>query len=97
MKPVKRIEIVVGAPELESLLERLASVGVDSYTVIRNVGGKGRHGIRSEDELSTVFHNAYVTLACPPEGIERVLEAIRPLLKRHGGMCLVSDAQWLLH
>jgi len=97
VKPVKRIEIVVGMPELEALLELLGRARIDAYTVMRNVGGKGQRGLRSDDELSDVFRNACVVLACAPADVSRVVEAVRPLLARHGGMCLVSDAEWLLH
>lgn len=97
MKPVKRIEIVVGAPELDALTEGLERVGADAYTVMRNVAGKGDRGARSDDELSDVFRNVYIVIACAPERAAAVVEAVRPFLRRFGGMCLVSDASWVLH
>ena len=97
MTPVKRIEVVVGAPELEALVARLEIVGVDAYTVVRNVAGKGERGVRSDDELSDVFRNVYLVIACAPERANEIVEAVRPFLRRYGGMCLLSDAMWLLH
>jgi len=97
MKPIKRVEIVVGQHELEPVIEALEAVGVDGWTVVRNVGGKGERGLRSENELTDVFRNAYVVIACSAEKVPGVVEAVRPFLRRFGGMCLVSDAQWVIH
>lgn len=97
MTPVKRIEVVVGALELDALVTRLEEVGVDAYTVVRNVAGKGERGLRSDDELSDVFRNVYLVIACAPERAGEIVEAVRPFLRRYGGMCLLSDAMWLLH
>jgi len=97
VKPMKRVEVVVGALELEALVQRLELVGVDAYTVVRNVAGKGERGIRSDDELSDVFRNVYVVIACAPDRASEIVETVRPFLRRYGGMCLLSDALWVLH
>lgn len=97
MKAMKRIEIVVGALELETLTEQLERAGADGYTVVRNVAGKGDRGLRSDDELSDVFRNVYIVIACSADRSGAIIEAIRPFLKRYGGMCLMSDALWVLH
>ena len=47
--------------------------------------------------MSGTFINSYVMTACPPEQVAAVIESLRPILKRYGGVCLVSDAQWLIH
>jgi hypothetical protein len=35
--------------------------------------------------------------ACDADAVDRVVTAIRPFLRRAGGVALVSDAQWVLH
>jgi len=97
MKPVKRLEIVIDPHFLHRLLRELEAVGVDGYTVIDQVRGKGERGLREADALADIFTNTYVLVACPEDVANRALEAIRPLLKLSGGMCLLSDAQWLKH
>ncbi len=97
MIPVKRIEIIVDALELPGVLKVLDAAGVSGYTIIKDATGKGERGERGGGELSGAFINSYVMTACPPEQVERVVEALRPILKRYGGVCLVSDAQWLIH
>jgi hypothetical protein len=36
-------------------------------------------------------------IACPEEQVDAIVETVRPLLARRGGMCLVSDAGWVRH
>lgn len=97
MQAVKRVEIVTDTIELARVLKLLEGVGVSGYTVVRNAEGKGHRGVRSGDDVTQVFQNSYVLTACTEEQVERVVAAIRPVLKRVGGVCLVSDALWVLH
>lgn len=97
MMPVKRIEIIIDAFELPAVLKLLDAAGVSGYTVIKDATGKGERGKRSGGELSGAFINSYVMTACPPEQVAAVVETLRPVLKRFGGVCLVSDAEWLIH
>jgi nitrogen regulatory protein PII len=98
MQPVKRIEIVVDSIELEKVIKILKDLEVSGYTIIKDVIGSGDRGLRAGNEVMTdVFKNSYVLTACPEDKLMKVVEAIRPVLKRFGGICLVSDAQWTIH
>jgi nitrogen regulatory protein PII len=97
MRPVKRIEIVIDSLELAHLLKALEQAGVSGYTVIRDVAGMGDRGARTGDQLSDIFKNSYMIIACPEEQMQALVDAIRPSLQRFGGICLVSDAQWIVH
>ena len=97
MRPVKRVEIVVEALVLGRVTEIIDAAGISGYTVIRNAGGKGSHGERFEDELIDTHRNAYLVVACDEAQLEPLLHSLRPLLSRFGGMCLVSDAGWVVH
>lgn len=97
MQAVKRVEIVTDTLELDRVLQLLTDAGVSGYTVIRNAEGKGHRGLRSGDDVTRVFQNSYVLVACSPEQVQQVVAAVRPVLKRVGGICLVSDALWVLH
>jgi len=97
MQPVKKLEIVVDALDLDTVVAALEAAGLTSYTVIRDVVGRGDSGVRYGDELSDIFKNSYLMTTCSPESLPAILESIRPILERCGGVCLVSDASWLIH
>jgi nitrogen regulatory protein PII len=97
MKTVKRIEIIIPAVELKKMLRLLKESGVSGYTVIRSVTGFGDRGEQTGDELTGVFDNACVLTLAEPEKAAGIVERIRAVLKRHGGVCVVSDADWVIH
>ncbi len=97
MQPVKRMEIVTVALRLAEIASLLENVGLTGYTVIKDVTGHGNRGAQHGDELSDAFTNCYVLVACPPDKVDMAVDAIRPLLKQSGGICLVSDAQYVVH
>jgi len=97
MQPVKRIEVIIDSPHLNSVLKTIEQAGISGYTVIRDVSGMGDRGVRIGDELTDVFKNCYVLTTCPEDKLSQLVAAIRPLLKSFGGVCLVSDAQWIIH
>jgi nitrogen regulatory protein PII len=97
MDPVKRVEIVIDQVHLPAVLAALAEAGATSYSVLHDVTGKGDRGMRRGDGLTGVFRNACVIAAVPADDAARIVEAIRPILHKAGGMCLLSDALWVVH
>ena len=97
MQIVKRVEIITDALEMQAVTAVLEAHGISAYTIIKNVIGKGERGVQSGDDLTDVFKNSYLLTTCPLEQVQEIVEAIRPLLKRRGGVCLISDAQWVVH
>lgn len=97
MQIVKRVEIITDALEMQAVTAVLEAHGISGYTIIKNVIGKGERGVQSGDDLTDVFKNSYLLTTCPLEQVQEIVEAIRPLLKRRGGVCLISDAQWVVH
>jgi nitrogen regulatory protein PII len=97
MQLVKRLEIIIDAPEVPALLAVLRKHGAGGYTVISPVTGAGDRGERRNDEPGGGAGNACVLTAAPPEQASILIEAVRPILKKRGGVCLVSDAHWVVH
>ncbi len=95
MKPVKRIEIVIEEVEQDDLVAQLDRIGVVGYTVVPGAGGRGERGVRYESLQG--LGNVLMTIACDEVQANKVIEVIRPILKRYGGICLVSDALWVIH
>jgi hypothetical protein len=98
MKSCKRIEIVIETPMVPALMGILQRLDVPGYTLVPDVRGAGDRGVRRGDDLSGESSNSLVLIACDdPAIVENLLEAVRALLSRSGGICLVSEAQWLRH
>jgi hypothetical protein len=98
MKPCKRIEIVIEHSMVPTLTALVKQLGLDGYTLVPDVRGSGDRGMRRADELSGESSNCLILIACDDEAlVTRLLESVRPLLSRSGGICLVSEAQWLRH
>jgi nitrogen regulatory protein PII len=97
MQPIKRVEIVTDSLEIQEVIETVDLLGINGYTLIREVLGKGERGVQSGDELTGVFKNSLLLVACDTDKVPALVEAIRPILKKRGGICLVSDAQWVMH
>lgn len=97
MQQVKRLEIIIDSLEMPKVTKILDKNGVSGYTLIDDVKGKGGRGLKDGAELTDVFSNSYCMTACSAEKVEIIANALRPLLKKYGGVCLVSDAQWIVH
>lgn len=94
MNVVKRLEIIASSRELPLILDKLDQSGVRGYSVIRDVVGKGDGGRVSDDFdfVSTTLSNVYILSFCDEEKMSYILEKIRPLLKKFGGACYISDS-----
>ena len=97
MKPCKRIEIVIEERLMEKMARRLHELGAPGYTVLRRVSGMGDRGLRRADEPTGTATNAVFIIACDPAIVEKLVDGVRPMLSQYGGVCLISDAQWLRH
>lgn len=98
MKPCKRIEIVIEQPLAQRMAKLLAELKAPGYTLIGHAGGSGDRGLRRADEPTGTSTNCVFIVACDDTEItERIVNGVRTMLARSGGICLVSDAQWLRH
>jgi nitrogen regulatory protein PII len=94
---VKRIELVVEAIEKEEVIASLKRINIRSFTIYHHVGGSGERCVRDEGVFGEKFENVTFVIACSENQVTAVIEILRPVLKRFGGMCLVSDAKWVKH
>jgi nitrogen regulatory protein PII len=98
VKPCKRIEIVIEQTLARHMASRLDELGAPGYTLISGVSGRGDRGLRQADELTDTFTNCIFVIACDDdELVSRIIEGVRAVLVRSGGVCLVSDASWVRH
>lgn len=92
-QPTKRLEIVIDAHHAPKAQRALRDAGVSGYTAIPNATGWGDRGERAADEITGVYNNCYLLCACTPEQAERALATLQPMIDRHGGLLLLSDAE----
>ena len=98
MKPCTRIEIVIEENLTRRMAAALEAVGAPGYTIIPRASGQGDRGARRADDPTGTLTNAvFIIAADDPQVVENIVEGVRPLLKRSGGICLVSEANWVRH
>lgn len=97
MKAQKKIEIVTGSMNTNKVVELLEKHQVEGYTIIPKVVGLGKRGVQDGEGLHDAFNNSYILVACEEEMVEKINEPLSKLLKKYGGICLVSDTMWLVH
>jgi nitrogen regulatory protein PII len=97
VQSVKKIEIITNSLELQKILKILDHAGVSGYTIIEDVTGKGHRGRVINDLESHALTNGYVMTICTEEQEHQLVEAIRPIIKKYGGVCIVTDAKSILH
>jgi nitrogen regulatory protein PII len=92
--PVNRIEMIVASQEVEKILAVLEAVGVPGYTLIRDVVGKSNTG-RVSDDLnlgSSRLSNVFIICYCASEQVKPIVEKVKPILNKYGGVCYLSEA-----
>ncbi len=93
MIKVKKVEIIANCMDVRTVIKEMEQVGINGYSVIRGVSGRGKHGKTHEESHIDSMTSCYIMAACPEAQAEALIVAVTPLLKRFGGICLVSDAQ----
>ena len=94
LQPVKKVEIIVSYLEVPAVLKILKKNLVQGYTVINNVSGSGEHGYAGDDLIT----NSYIMIICTDLAMaEQLSNAMQPLLKKLGGIFIITDAQWIAH
>ncbi len=98
MKPCKRLEIIVEEAAAGKLARLLKELGAPGYTMLPRASGMGDRGLRRADEPTGTATNCIFIIACDePDKVTNIVEGIRPLLTRFGGVCLLSEAHWVRH
>lgn len=93
MHPIQRVEIIATAAEKHKILDCLDKIGVPGYTVIDRVTGKSPRGKVSDDfDLSADLSNVYIICFCSQDLIKPLVEKVRPILNKFGGVCYISEA-----
>lgn len=97
MQDIRKVEIIIDTFHIQDALNILEQIKVSGYTVIQDTSGKGDRGISCSD-LECDFTSSYIMTVCTNEKqLDTLIELIKPLLKKVGGICLFSEAKWVIH
>ncbi len=97
MQNVQKVEIIVDHSCLSETLDILDKIQVSGYTVFEHFTGIGDRG-ESCEEFYCNFQSSYILTVCTNDKQLNALEEnITPLLKKAGGISLITDAQWIKH
>jgi nitrogen regulatory protein PII len=97
MTSLMRVEIIVDVVQLDVVTQIIDDAGVGGYTVIPVALGKGHRGIRAGDQIADVMKNVMVLVACSEDQSKLIALKLKSLLKRFGGLCLISPTQSVDH
>jgi nitrogen regulatory protein PII len=94
MHPVSRLEIIVSSKEIEKITDILEKVNVPGYSIIRDVIGKSDSGTVSDDVNlgSSKLNNVFIICYCSQEQVKLIIEKIKPILNKYGGVCYLFEA-----
>ncbi len=94
---IKRIEIITDFTYQSRLIKLIDETGVSGYTIFKDIAGKGLNGDKDGHGIGGGYKNCFFLVYCSSEEAEKVVEAIRPVISTFGGVCVVSDAHWVIH
>jgi hypothetical protein len=98
MKQCKRLEIILEQVLSDRIVDCITKIGVSGYTLIPSISGRGGRGERLDDDPAGTNTNCIFIVACDSEDeAMNVIEAVRPILTRSGGLCLMTDAWSVKH
>ncbi|MCP9786495.1 P-II family nitrogen regulator [Cyanobium sp. N5-Cardenillas] len=90
---MKRIDLFLSERELNRVCKAITAAGAKGYSVMRHVTGMGPSGEISEGmDFSGLGANAHVIVFVEDAVLAAVSKALKPLLKRYGGVGFVSSA-----
>ena len=91
---MNRIDLFLHEREVEKVCKAMLKAGAPGYSVMRHVTGMGVGGEISEAmDFSSFGANAHVIVFCEAALLDGIRLAVRPLLRRYGGVGFVSAAE----
>lgn len=91
---MNRIDLFLNDHEVTRVCKAMQKAGAPGYSVMRHITGMGPGGEISEAmDFTDLGANAHVIVFCDDQVLGAVRLAVRPLLKRFGGVGFVSAAE----
>ena len=97
MKPTCKVEIIIDKVRVRAVLEVFETHGLSGWTRLRVEAGAGKRGERRDDDPGGATASRLLITTCRPEKLDALVDDLRPIMKRYGGACIVSEAQWVAY
>lgn len=98
LDPCTRIEIVIERAQKHRVTAILESLPVTGYTMVLHAAGSGDRGPRRSDDVTDTDENCVFIIAVEDDAlVDRLLQEVKPVLGRFGGICLLSEARSVQH
>lgn len=89
----RRVEVLVDQPLVPTIEKRAEESGIEHFTVLRALSGRGHTGQWTDDQLSGAIAKRLFLAVTKEEDAERFVNAITPLLDSHGLVLFLSDVE----
>lgn len=97
MKNAQKIEIITEKRSIEQVISIIEKHGITGYTIINDVIGKGKRGMKHGDDLNDVFKNSMIITICDEDQTQSIITDMKVFLQRISGICIVSDIKYVVH
>lgn len=88
---MKKLELIIEAVEEQKIIGILDRFGINGYSVIRDVRGRGKKGERRFSELTGIMKNILFIVVDEEEKINAFVNEVKPILKNYSGVMILSD------
>ncbi len=87
----RKIEVLVDAPLIPRVTAAAERAGVSGYTLLPALGGSGRGGRWSDDQVTGVESKVMFMTVASAEKAAALIDALAPVLESHG-LLLINTA-----
>lgn len=87
----RKIEVLVDGPLVPRIIAAAAGAGVTAYTLLPALGGAGRSGKWSDDQVTGVESKLLFMTVTSAAKAEALIDALAPILESHGLLLISSE------
>lgn len=89
----RKVEVLIDAPLLPRLTAVATSAGITGYTLLPALGGYGRGGRWTEDQVTGAQSKVMFLAVMSDDKAAALTDALGPLLESHGLLLMVSAVE----
>lgn len=89
--PRRKIEVLVDGPLVPKIAAAAAGVGVSAYTLLPVMGGSGRSGRWTDDQVTGVESKLMFMTVTSEEKAAALIDALAPILESHRLLLISSE------